>query len=132
MKRPLLELPTSYQPPSASGVVDGFAVELVSTFLVCFGTVMAWCQPGFVPPNAWSNEFLPAIVTGLTVACIRDRDGVFADASPFVTLMEWVMGAYTSRAEVGARLLGQLMGFLASIGVASLPGQQQFTQKCST
>ena len=24
--------------------------------------------------------------------------------------------------QVGARLLGQLMGFLASIGVASLPG----------
>ena len=37
MKRPVLELPTSYQPLSASGVVDGFAVELVSTFLVCFG-----------------------------------------------------------------------------------------------
>jgi glycerol uptake facilitator-like aquaporin len=103
-------------------VVDGFAVEFVSTFMVCYSVLASWCEVGYVPPNDWAAEFVPAVAMALSVICVRDKDGVFADTSPFVTLIEACIGAYDSGVEIASRVAGQLAGAAVAMLLSCTPG----------
>ena len=115
----LVENPGLYD---ANRLINGLAVEAASTFFVCFAALMSYCQPGSVPPNNWSNEFTLPVVTGLVVLCIKDQEGIFADCSPSVTIMEYVMGAYASLGEVAVRIVGQVLGASLAVALALCPG----------
>ena len=110
-------------------VVDSVVVEMMSTFVLCFASVACWCQAGFVPPNDWSEEFILPTAVALVVMCIQDRDEVFADSSPFVTLLEMAMGAYETWTEVFWRLVGQSIGAGLAIAVVYCPGRFSFHAK---
>ena len=103
-------------------VVDGFAVEVVSTFLVCYSVLVSWCEVGYVPSNDWVAEFVPAVAMALSVICVKDKDGVFADVSPFVTLLEACIGAYESGVEIASRVAGQLAGAAVAMLLSCTPG----------
>jgi hypothetical protein len=103
-------------------VVDGFAVEVVSTFVVCYSVLVSWCEVGYLPPNDWAAEFIPALAMALSIACVRDKDGVFADTSPFVTLIEAYIGAYESGVEIASRVAGQLVGAAVAMLLSCVTG----------
>ena len=92
---------------------------MLASVLVNLATVLCWTTS-----TSDSLQFVPSLVLGLVLICIKDEDYFFPDTSPTVTLVLWILGGYTWL-HVLARVVGQLLGFAVALWIglyATLPG----------
>lgn len=97
--------------PRWRSLVDNMVVEMLASLLVSLATVLCWTTS-----NADTLQFVPSLVLGLVLICIKDEDYFFPDTSPTVTLVLWILGGYTW-IHVLARVVGQLLGFAIALWI---------------
>ena len=107
---------------STYDLIDGFVVELIATFFICFLSIVHYCNSDEIPVNNFTVEFLPSFGWLIVLLTIRDSDGWFADASITITLAQYALGIYKQFDMPLARILGQLAGVALCIGVMKIPG----------
>jgi len=96
-------------------MVDNCIIEFMSSLFVNLATIMCWDWSG----DKQSLQYIPAIVLGLVLMCLKDEDYFFPDATHTVTLVVWALGGYHTWIQPCARLCGQTLGFAASIWICS-------------
>ena len=87
----------------------------MSSLFVNLVTIMCWDWSG----DNHSLQYIPAVVLGLVLLCLKDEDYFFPDATHTVTLVMWALGGYQTWAQPIARLFGQTLGLAASIWICS-------------
>jgi len=103
--------PQAQATPRWRSLVDNMIVEMLASLLVSLATVLCWTTS-----NADTLQFVPSLVLGLVLICIKDEDYFFPDTSPTVTLVLWILGGYTW-IHVLARVVGQLLGFAIALWI---------------
>ena len=68
-------------------LLDNFMVEFMASLFVCLATILCW-----TPSTTDTLQFVPSLVLGLVLICIKDEDYFFPDTSPTVTFVLWVLG----------------------------------------
>ena len=91
--------------PHWRSLIDNMAVEFMASLFTSLATVMFWT-------TSVTNtlQFMPSVVMGLVLVCIKDEDYFFPDTSPTITFVLWVLGGYTWIHAL-ARMIGQVAGF---------------------
>lgn len=98
-----------------SSLLDSFLVELLSSILVCLSVVFSWDWNG----DNFALQFIPGIILGLIMLCIKDEDYFFPDGSPMVTVMIWLMGGYFSWVQSFVRITAHCIGFAISLWICT-------------
>ena len=107
---------------STYDLIDGFVVELIATFFICFLSIVRYCNSDEIPAYNFTVEFLPSFGWIIVLLTIRDSDGWFADASITITLAQYALGIYKQFDMPLARILRQLAGVALCVGVMKIPG----------
>lgn len=92
-------------------LVDNMVVELMASLFVSLSTILCWTTS-----MTDTIQFMPSVVLGLVLICIKDEDYFFPDTSPTVTFVLWVLGGYTW-IHVLARMIGQVLGFAIALWI---------------
>ena len=101
-----LSLPKRQDPATElRTVVDNLLIEFISALFINMATVLCWTSTDI------STQFVPAMVLGLVMICIKDEDYFFPDGSFTVTIVLWTVGGYASYTHVIARLFGHMLAF---------------------
>jgi hypothetical protein len=87
----------------------------MAVLFVNLTTIMCWDYSG----DNQALQFVPALVLGLVLLCLKDEDYFFPDASHTVTLVVWAIGGYHTWSQPCARLLGQTVGLAVSWWICS-------------
>jgi hypothetical protein len=98
-----------------NNLLDSFLVELLSSILVCLSVVFSWDWTG----DNFALQFIPGIILGLIMLCIKDEDYFFPDGSPMVTVMIWLMGGYFSWVQSLVRISAHCIGFAVSLWICT-------------
>ena len=96
-------------------IIDNCIIEFMAVLFVNLTTVMCWDFSG----DNQTLQFIPALVLGLVLLCLKDEDYFFPDASHTVTLVVWALGGYRNWSQPCARLLGQTVGLAVSLWICS-------------
>ena len=96
-------------------IIDNCIIEFMAVLFVNLTTVMCWDFSG----DNQTLQFIPALVLGLVLLCLKDEDYFFPDASHTVTLVVWALGGYRTWSQPCARLLGQTVGLAVSLWICS-------------
>jgi hypothetical protein len=96
-------------------MVDNCVVEFLAVLFVNLTTIMCWDYSG----DNQALQFIPALVLGLVLLCLKDEDYFFPDASHTVTLVVWALGGYHTWTQPCARLMGQTVGLAVSFWICS-------------
>ena len=96
-------------------MIDNCIIEFMSSLFVNLATIMCWDWSG----DNQSLQYIPALVLGLVLMCLKDEDYFFPDATHTVTLVVWALGGYHTWIQPTARLCGQTIGFAVSIWICS-------------
>ena len=96
-------------------MIDNCIIEFMSSLFVNLATIMCWDWSG----DNQSLQYIPALVLGLVLMCLKDEDYFFPDATHTVTLVVWALGGYHTWIQPLARLCGQTIGFAVSIWICS-------------
>ena len=97
-------------------IIDNCIIEFMAVLFVNLTTVMCWDFSG----DNQALQFIPALVLGLVLLCLKDEDYFFPDASHTVTLVVWALGGYRTWSQPCARLLGQTVGLAVSLWICSV------------
>lgn len=90
---------------------DDFMVECMASLFVCLATILCWTSSTTDP-----MQYMPALVLGLVLICIKDENYFFPDTSPTVTFVLWVLGGY-GWGHMVARMCGQTTGFAIALWI---------------
>jgi len=96
-------------------MVDNCVIEFLAVLFVNLVTIMCWDFSG----DNQALQFVPALVLGLVLLCLKDEDYFFPDASHTVTLVVWALGGYHTWTQPCARLVGQTVGLAVSFWICS-------------
>jgi glycerol uptake facilitator-like aquaporin len=97
-------------------IIDNCIIEFMAVLFVNLTTVMCWDFSG----DNQTLQFIPALVLGLVLLCLKDEDYFFPDASHTVTLVVWALGGYRTWSQPCARLFGQTVGLAVSMWICSV------------
>ena len=96
-------------------MIDNCVIEFMAVLFINLTTIMCWDYSG----DNQALQFIPALVLGLVLLCLKDEDYFFPDASHTVTLVMWALGGYHTWSQPCARLLGQTVGLAVSVWICS-------------
>ena len=97
-------------------IIDNCIIEFMAVLFVNLTTIMCWDFSG----DNQALQFIPALVLGLVLLCLKDEDYFFPDASHTVTLVVWALGGYRTWSQPLARLFGQTVGLAVSLWICSV------------
>lgn len=101
-------------------LLDAIIIEFLASFFVHVVVLMHWSEPTHVDPSDWTLQFLPAVAWGMVLLILRDQDLFFPDTTASITLVQWCLGAYHTWKSPIIRIVGQLLGATAAVGLATL------------
>ena len=98
-----------------SSMIDNCLVEFLAALFINLVTILCWDWSG----DNYFLQFIPAIVYGIVLLCLKDGDYFFPDALPTVTLLVWAIGGYRNWTQPCGRLLGQCVALGLSVWICS-------------